>query len=442
MRSSPLLALFLLFSSVAFAREYSPKINVHSKSRNYHEGIELVLHNPVPDTNPSLSTILDHDNSRVHSLTARIFKKPSTVSTERSRNTDISTPLSPGASFGVGNYVTTIKLGTPSKSYAMVVDTGSSLTWLQCSPCNVSCHDQVGAIFDPSASKSYSAISCSATECSSLTAATLNPSGCSHDVCQYEASYGDSSFSVGYLSKETLSLGTLSIPNFIYGCGQDNEGLFGRSAGLMGLAKNELSFLAQVSKKAGAYAFSYCLPTASGSSGKLSLGPYSDANYSFTPMLKSSLDDTLYFIKLKSINLDSKPLHVSASSYDAPTIIDSGTVITRIPSDIYTALKEAVTEAMKKRKYRSGPAYSILDACFVGSTKNVVLPEVSMVFEGGAEVKLPVKNVMIDVDVETTCLAFAEAGSVAIIGNRQQQTFNVVYDVGKERIGFAADGCV
>jgi hypothetical protein len=64
-----------------------------------------------------------------------------------------------------------------------------------------------------------------------------------------------------------------------------------------------------------------------------------------------------------------------------------------------------------------------------------------MTFAGGAALKLAAKNLLVDVDSATTCLAFAPARSAAIIGNTQQQTFSVVYDVKSNRIGFAAGGC-
>nr|BAD12880.1 putative chloroplast nucleoid DNA-binding protein cnd41 [Oryza sativa Japonica Group]BAD13000.1 putative chloroplast nucleoid DNA-binding protein cnd41 [Oryza sativa Japonica Group] len=330
-------------------------------------------------------------------------------------------------------------LGTPATQYVMVVDTGSSLTWLQCSPCLVSCHRQSGPVFNPKSSSTYASVGCSAQQCSDLPSATLNPSACSSsNVCIYQASYGDSSFSVGYLSKDTVSFGSTSLPNFYYGCGQDNEGLFGRSAGLIGLARNKLSLLYQLAPSLG-YSFTYCLPSSS-SSGYLSLGSYNPGQYSYTPMVSSSLDDSLYFIKLSGMTVAGNPLSVSSSAYSSlPTIIDSGTVITRLPTSVYSALSKAVAAAMKGTSRAS--AYSILDTCFKGQASRVSAPAVTMSFAGGAALKLSAQNLLVDVDDSTTCLAFAPARSAAIIGNTQQQTFSVVYDVKSSRIGFAAGGC-
>ncbi|XP_008796557.1 aspartyl protease family protein At5g10770-like [Phoenix dactylifera] len=447
------LALSFLLATASSLRDV-PRSSCSSKFQmdhhhNHHlngSGLHLVLHHPRSPCSPAtlhhlpFSTVLSHDDSRVEFLAARLTKAAPRPKSPLLNPDAASVPLGSGMSIGVGNYITRIGLGSPSTSYVMLVDTGSSLTWLQCSPCRVSCHEQVGSIFDPTTSATYRPVSCSAPECDGLESATLNPSACSaSNVCIYQASYGDSSYSVGYLSRDSLSLGPGGVfPSFVYGCGQDNEGLFGRSAGLIGLARNKLSLLSQLAPKFG-NAFSYCLPTTA-STGYLSLGSYPPARYEYTPMVSSSSDASLYFVRLTGITVGGKGIAVAPSAYtEMPTIIDSGTVITRIPPDVYSALSKAVVAALRGRA--RAPAYSILDTCYKGSAKGLVAPEVDMVFQGGATLKLPTRNVMIDVDSGTTCLAFAPSERVAIIGNRQQQTFRVAYDVARSRIGFAAGGC-
>ncbi|KAF8779158.1 hypothetical protein HU200_002834 [Digitaria exilis] len=413
--------------------------------RKRRSGLHLTLHHPQSPCSPAplptdlpFSTVLTHDDARVAHLAARLDATsnapPDVAPQKEGRRRRRRLP-----GHRVGNYVTQLGLGTPATSYAMVVDTGSSLTWLQCSPCVVSCHRQAGPLYDPMASSTYAPVPCSAPQCDELQDATLNPSACSvSNVCVYQASYGDSSFSVGYLSKDTVSFGSGRFPNFYYGCGQDNEGLFGRSAGLIGLARNKLSLLYQLAPSLG-YSFSYCLPTST-STGYLSIGSYNPGQYSYTPMVSSSLDGSLYFVSLSGMSVAGRPLAVSPSEYSSlPTIIDSGTVITRLPTSVYSALSKAVAAAMGG--VQRAPAYSILDTCFEGQASQLRVPGVTMAFAGGAALKLATRNVLIDVDDSTTCLAFAPTDSTAIIGNTQQQTFSVVYDVAQSRIGFAAGGC-
>ncbi|XP_078442977.1 aspartyl protease family protein At5g10770-like [Wolffia australiana] len=393
------------------------------------------VHNPCAGlaSPPRLSAaqLLRRDQLRADDFNARFATAEATSA--------VSAPLNPGISFGVGNYVGRVGLGTPSRDYIVVFDTGSSLSWVQCRPCSGSCYKQVGPIFDPSASSSYSPIFCTSPECTELRAATLNSPSCSASKrCIYQATYGDGSFSSGFLGRETITLGGLSAQGFIHGCGEDNEGLFGTTAGLFGLAKNRLSLLYQLGPRFG-YAFSYCLPSRTGS-GFLSIGAYDPRSFSFTPMAGSKMDGSLYFLGLGGITVNGKALPVGGREYTSvPTIIDSGTVITRLPVAVYTALKAAVVAALAK--YPRAAQYSLLDTCFKGSLKTLPVPAVSIAFAGGATLKLPSANVFYDVSSSVTCLAFAQTSNVAIIGNRQHQTFKVVYDITRARIGFAPGGC-
>ncbi|KAI0519517.1 hypothetical protein KFK09_006966 [Dendrobium nobile] len=431
---------FLLLSVVAPLREVPPsscsaqiEAIINLQLQHNCSGIRLPLHHPQSPCSPSplssdlpFSDILHHDSTRVNSLLHRITTSAASV------------PLFKGTALGVGNYVARINVGTPPTTYTVVTDTGSSLSWLQCLPCKRYCHRQLDPIFNPAASSTYRTIPCSAAYCSALLSATLYPSGCdSSRTCIYEASYGDASFSIGYLSQDTLSLSSsvAAIPNFIFGCGQDNEGLYGESAGIIGLAKNSISLFSQLSPKFGS-SFSYCLSSSS-ATGYLSFGGYNPGKFVFTPMAKSSADQSLYSLKLSSIAVASQSIAVSEES---PSIIDSGTVITRLPEEVYGAVSAAVVKAIGAKVARA-PAYSILDTCYKGSAAEVPTPEVAFVFGGGAVVRLPGSNVMIDVDSGVTCLAFAAARGATIIGNWQQKTFDIVYDVGEGRIGFAAGGC-
>lgn len=364
-----------------------------------------------------------------------------------SEQKSINIPLKAGLSIGSGNYLLKIGLGTPAKYYTLLLDTGSSFSWLQCQPCSVYCHNQVDPIFDPSKSKTYKTLPCSSSQCSLLTEATLNNPTCSGNTCIYTASYGDSSYSIGFLSQDLLTLApSQTLPRFVYGCGQDNRGLFGRTDGIVGLARDQLSMLGQLSSKYG-YSFSYCLPeafTSTNGVGFLSFGESSLAAspaYKFTPMLTDSQNPSLYFLRLAAITVAGVPLKVGDVQYRVSTIIDSGTVITRLPAAVYTALQKAFVSIMSK-KYAQAPAYSILDTCFKGSLQSFSsVPPIKLIFQGGADLTLQASNILIEANKGTTCLAFAGSSRIAIIGNHQQQTFNIAYDVSRSRIGFAAGGC-
>ncbi|QHO06314.1 hypothetical protein HN51_065181 [Arachis hypogaea] len=456
---------WFLFFSAHFAIATSLVQLGDNDLRHKLSGMHLSLYH-VTSLDPSLtsnskspisySDIFNKDQDRVRYIQSKLANKVDVKSSDRTLGPKlVSTPLKSGLSIGSGNYYVKIGFGTPPKFSSMIVDTGSSLSWLQCEPCAVSCHPQVDPIFDPSTSKSYKTLPCSSTQCSSLKASTLNDPGCSTSTktCVYKASYGDSSFSIGYLSQDLLTVApSYTIPGFVFGCGQDNQGLFGKAAGILGLANDKLSLIGQLSNKNG-YGFSYCLPTSfsspnSSKEGFLSIGTSSfppSSSFKFTPLIKNPKIHSLYFVDLSVITVAGKPLGVAASSYKVPTIIDSGTVITRLPMSVYTALSNSFVKILSK-KYPQVPGFSILDTCFKGSLKDLssAVPEIQIVFQGGANLPLKAENTLLEIEDGTTCLAIAgspEDNPIAIIGNFQQQTFTVAYDVANSKVGFAPAGC-
>lgn len=400
-------------------------------------------------TSNSTLDMLKRDKERVKGLGSRIGNK----STNTMEAKLVSTPLQSGLSIGTGNYYVKVGVGTPPKYLSLLVDTGSSLSWLQCKPCKGYCHPQVDPLFDSSSSKTYKTLSCSSSLCSSLKTSTLNDPSCEvgSGACVYKASYGDSSFSVGYLSQDVLSLTPReTLQGFVYGCGEDNEGLFGESSGILGLAHHDLSAIAQLSTKYG-YAFSYCLPSAfikPSKGGYLSIGTSSLAksSYKFTPLVPNPRLSSLYFLDLTAITVAGRPLGVAASSYEVATIIDSGTVITRLPMVVYTALTQAFVNIMSQ-EYSVVQGVSILDTCFKGSVKEMEeVPEIEILFKGGASLPLNTHNTLLEVEEGVTCLAIAATSEyttpIAIIGNFQQQTFDVAFDISNSRIGFGVAGCL
>ncbi|KAL6546914.1 hypothetical protein OROMI_022635 [Orobanche minor] len=465
------LLFFLLFALLLSGRTSPARLNQEAK----HPALKLPLYHIIRhqqsdsnslQTTPSFSEALNLDDARVKFLNSRLItNKKYPTPTHPSRLIDgkpIRVPLNPGQSIGVANYYTEIGIGTPATNHSVIVDTGSSFSWIQCEPCAVYCHPQTGSRFNPSSSSTYQKLSCSTIQCrlevvfglgsgrSLLEKATLNSPMCkSPDTCLYTATYGDQSFSVGYLGRDSLTFGPGSLPGFVFGCGQDNDGFFGKSEGLVGLARDELSMLSQLSGRYGK-CFAYCLPTASplgkiGTGGFLSIGINSNPAYKFTPMLSDSRDPALYFINMTTITVAGRPLGLPSSDYNVPTIIDSGTTISRLATPVYSALRGVLVKIISS-KYKPAEAFSILDACFVGNFDELsaIVPLVELIFEGGGELNLAPQNVLIEVEKGTTCLSFAGNSNprgVAIIGNQQQQTFDIVYDIASSRIGFAARGC-
>ncbi|KAL0330903.1 UNVERIFIED_CONTAM: Aspartyl protease family protein [Sesamum angustifolium] len=305
-----------------------------------------------PTHAPPLSEILADDQSRVKSIQARLNPTSNTNQLKPNKDKFIdrkaNLPAQSGSSLSSGNYIVSVGLGTPKKTLSLIFDTGSDLTWTQCQPCVGSCYQQRDPIFNPSSSTSYSNVSCSSSQCAQLSSATGNDPQCLHDVRLRDT---------------------------------NNQGLFGKTAGLLGLGRDPLSIVSQTAQKYGKY-FSYCLPSKSSSTGHLTLGKGgASTNVKFTPFA-SSQGTSFYFIKIIKISVGGQDLPISQTVFDtAGSIIDSGTVITRLPPGAYSALSTAFQQQMKK--YPSAPAYSILDTCYDFSNyTTITIPTVSFTFGG------------------------------------------------------------
>ncbi|XP_020587958.1 aspartyl protease family protein At5g10770-like [Phalaenopsis equestris] len=382
---------------------------------------------------PSHLQLLRQDQSRVDSIHCRSAAAAAPVGGSLSAKL----PANTGTSLGSGNYIVTIGLGTPKKSFSVVFDTGSDLTWTQCLPCD-SCYTQNDPLYDPTQSSTFTNISCNSNYCTQL-----DQSSCSStSTCLYQVQYGDNSQTQGSLIQDTLTFSSDSIPNFRFGCGHDNSGLFGKVDGLLGLGREPASIVSQTDQLYGKV-FSYCLPSTSSAAGYLELGSTA-AGVQYTPMLTNQNLPSFYFLNLVAISVGGQKLALSPTVFSNPgTLLDSGTVISRLPPTAYAALRSSFRRYMTN--YPTAPALSILDTCYdFTNYQTVKVPSIALLFGGGVTANLDFKGILYVASISQACLAFAgnnDAGDVVIIGNVQQRRFNVVYDVGNLKIGFGANGC-
>ncbi|WZZ22665.1 hypothetical protein YC2023_124052 [Brassica napus] len=391
---------------------------------------------------PEHAEILRLDQARVNSIHSKLSKKL-TDRVRQSKSTDL--PAKDGSTYGSGNFVVTLGIGTPKHDLSLIFDTGSDLTWIQCEPCVRTCYSQKEPIFNPSSSSSYHNVSCSSAECSSLSSATGNSGTCSASNCVYGIQYGDQSFSVGFLAKEKFTLTASNVFDGVnFGCGENNQGLFTGVAGLLGLGRDKLSFPSQTAATYNKI-FSYCLPSSASYTGHLTFGSAGvSRSVKFTPISTITDGTSFYGLDVVGISVGGQKLAIPPTVFSTPgALIDSGTVISRLPPKAYAALRGAFKAKMSQYKNTSG--VSILDTCFdLTGLKTVTIPTVSFYFNGGAVVQLGSKGVLYAFKMSQVCLAFAgnsDDNNAAIFGNVQQQTLEVVYDGAAGRVGFAPNGC-
>ncbi|CAO2203182.1 unnamed protein product [Urochloa humidicola] len=331
--------------------------------------------------------------------------------------------------------------GGPGVKQTMVLDTASDVAWVQCAPCPFpQCHPQTDVLYDPSRSPSYAPFSCGSPTCRQL-----GPygNGCTASgQCQYRVVYPDGRSTMGTYISDTLTLSPTAVPiaGFKFGCSHAVRGHFPNdTAGIMGLGRGAQSLATQTSATYGDV-FSYCLPRTPSQSGFFILGVprVSSSRYAITPMFGIRQAPMLYLVRLQAIIVAGQTLAVPPTVFTPGSVVDSRTVITRLPPTAYMALRSAFRDRM--RMYRAAPPKNQLDTCYdfrgVGA---VTLPRITLVFDHSAAVELDPSGILF-----SDCLAFApntDDRAMGIIGNVQLQTYEVLYNVPGGTMGFRRGAC-
>ncbi|KAL6861610.1 hypothetical protein ACP4OV_017310 [Aristida adscensionis] len=330
----------------------------------------------------------------------------------------------------------------PGVVQTLLLDTASDVGWVQCAPCPVPpCYPPANTIYDPTQSPTYAPVACNSPIC-----ARLGPyaNGCVNNQCQYRVVYPDGSSTSGAYISDGLTLNPARrIRSFLFGCSHVERGGFDPEAdGILGLGGGSESVVAQTEASYGS-AFSYCVPPTLDTKGFFVLGVPSYAaasRYVLTPMLRDSpaAPPTLYRVRLRAITVAGQRVGVPPAVFAAGAVLDTRTVLTRLPRTAYLALRAAFRSSM--RAYRAAPPRGVLDTCYdfrgVGTVR---LPRVELVFDQNAVVELDASGVLFN-----DCLAFVpntDDRKTGVIGNVQQRTIEVLYNVGAGTVGFRRGAC-
>lgn len=139
-----------------------------------------------------------------------------------------------------GPYLMRLSIGSHRELVLAAMDTGSSITWTQCLPCN-RCIRQRLPIFRPRDSSTYRDVRCGSAGCNAFSPS----SACDKrgEKCIYIAHYGDGSYSHGAVATETFSFYSTAGKNLrfdgvVFGCGHNNAFVHvkGSASGIAGLA--------------------------------------------------------------------------------------------------------------------------------------------------------------------------------------------------------------
>ncbi|KAM0834398.1 hypothetical protein ACQ4PT_063649 [Festuca glaucescens] len=404
-----------------------------------------------PSKRHAVVALAARDGARVEYLQQRL--SPSSSSTyQPTMTTEVGSKVVSGISEGSGEYFARVGVGSPPTEQYLVVDSGSDVIWVQCRPCT-QCYAQADPLFDPAESASFAAVPCGSGVCRTLPGGS---SGCgAGEPCRYEVSYGDGSYTEGVLAMETLTFrDSTPVQEVAIGCGHRNRGLFIGAAGLLGLGWGPMSLVGQLGGAAGG-AFSYCLASrgADAGAGSLVFGR-SDAmpvGAVWVPLLRNAQAPSFYYVGLTGLGVGGERLPLQSSLFDlgedggGGVVMDTGTAVTRLPSDAYAALRDAFTDAVSAGLPRA-PAVSLFDTCYdLSGYASVRVPTVALYFgaDDGTALTLPARNLLVAMDDHGVyCLAFAgSASGLSILGNIQQQGIQITVDSATGYVGFGPTTC-
>ncbi|KAG2609024.1 aspartyl protease family protein At5g10770-like isoform X1 [Panicum virgatum] len=408
-------------------------------------------------TAPSLADLLRQDQLRVDHIHWRLSESEGGVGVPMG---SVKEPVRFGVAYLHDQPVIRVRLGSEYKSseqqsspgvvQTVVLDTASDVPWVQCAPCPAPpCHRQADSTYDPARSGTYAAVPCGSPACEQL--GRLYAGGCANGQCQYRVPFPNSnrSSSSGTYGADFLAVGPDSGITFKFGCshgesddqgGSSSSNSDNTTAGVMALGGGPESLVSQAAANYG-NAFSYCIPAATErrQPGFFVLGgaPPSSA-YVATPMLRYQRVRTFYRVCLQGIAVNGQLLNVSPSVFAAGAVLDSRTAVTRLPPTAYGALSEAFRGWMAA--YTAAPPKAGLDTCYdFGGAFFVAPPRVELVLERGNVLELDRSGVLFH-----NCLAFAPNSDdrmPGILGNVQQQTMEVLYDVAGGAVGFRRGAC-
>ncbi|XP_020574598.1 aspartic proteinase-like protein 2 isoform X2 [Phalaenopsis equestris] len=344
-----------------------------------------------------------------------------------------------------GYYTTRLMIGTPPQEFALIVDTGSTVTYVPCSSCE-QCGNHQDPRFQPDMSSTYEPVRCN--------------TACTCDVgdkqCTYERQYAEMSSSSGLLGEDLVSFGIesdLEPQRAVFGCETSETGdLFNQHAdGIMGLGRGQLSIMDQlVQKGVISDSFSLCYGGMDIGGGAIVLGGIPlppDVVFARSDPIRSPY----YNIELKGMLISGKKLDLSPNVFDGKhgTVLDSGTTFAYLPKEAFIAFRDSIKDKILLKQI-PGPDPNYRDICFFGAGSDVsqlskFFPEVDMLFGDGQKLKLYPENYLFRHSKVhgAYCLGVFQNGNdlTTLLGGIIARNTLVIYDRRNERIGFWKTNC-
>ncbi|KAG6572792.1 Beta-secretase 2 [Phytophthora cinnamomi] len=351
---------------------------------------------------------------------------------------------------GYGTHYAEIYLGIPAQRASVIVDTGSHMTALPCSTCQ-GCGQHTDPLFDVSKSTTAKYLACHDFDsCRS----------CEQDRCYISQSYMEGSMWEAVMVDELVWVGGFSSPademegvlrtfgfRFPVGCQTKETGLFitQKENGIMGLGRHRSTVMSYMlnAGRVTQNLFTLCFD---GNGGELVFGgvdySHHTSDVGYTPLLN---DNSAYYpVHVKDIRLNGISLGIDVGTINSGrgVIVDSGTTDTFFDKKGNRAFMKAFSDA-------AGREYSE-KRMKLTSEELAALPVISIILSGmkgdGTD------DVQLDVPASRYLTPSDDGGSYygnfhfsersgGVLGASTMVGFDVIFDVGNKRVGFAESNC-
>ncbi|KAM5549551.1 aspartic proteinase CDR1 [Rosa sericea] len=367
-----------------------------------------------------------------------------------------------------GGHLMKLSIGTPPFDIYVIVDTGSTLLWIQCQPCK-SCFKTKQAIFDPEKSSTYGNITCSESECrlvdedSPQNYCKDNPQA----TCMYHYRYVDKSYSTGEVAKEAITLKSTSgtdviLKDIVIGCGQNNsdERAGEYQMGRVGLGHGPLSFISQISPYVGGKRFSYCLVP-------LDTDPKIESNINFgngsevsgkgvvsTPLFDIERSMNKYYVTVRGITIGNEFLPFNSTETlleEGNMLIDSGSTLSYLPQEFYDRVVNKLVKTLdpKLELINYIDSKNTTSLCINAATISKA-PNMAVHFDGGGKLQLTTERYLFRLEEEKlVCLGIRNTNRKAfhsnytgVFGRNVQGNMLIGFDIDREVVSFKPTNCI
>lgn len=319
----------------------------------------------------------------------------------------------PLTNYANAQYFAEIGLGTPPQTFKVVLDTGSSNLWVPSKECtSIACY--LHSKYDSSASSSYVA-----------------------NGTEFAIAYGSGSVE-GFLSNDELELAGLTINNQGFGETTSEPGLafaFGKFDGILGLGYDSIAVENTVPPIYNAinqglldeprFAFHLGIDGEETDGGTATFGGIDDSLFegkiTYLPVRRKAYWE---------VKFDSLSLGDDTAKLDIGAVIDTGTSLITLPSDLAQIFNAQI-----------GAEQSWSGQYSIDCEKRDVLPDLTFTFDGYNFTISPYDYIL---DLGGSCISTITpmdipepVGPLAIVGDAFLRQYYSVYDLGHDAVGLA-----